>query len=359
MAGVYRTVVNTPKLSKVTPIIIGTLLSIPLVFAGIYFASGNFTRANDPVPHDVIITEITQNSAKVVWTTDQDTQTVIEYGTAPTALTFFAPEAEKTKQHSIDITLLTPSTTHYFQIRAGDKAYDNGGVPWTFTTRAVGSTTTGKVVTAPSTKPVSGGSSGSSKTIKISGSTKLQITTTQELPTVCGEIDCAKIRAKLGRGCKTEDYVKAGCIKAAPTVAYIPSTPAPTSAPTAIPITIPSPTPVQISSCSVDYIQPSSCQAWSWGTVDKNDTCRKSFYRYYLQCKNNSFVPTPNVTPPADIWYYNGPLTDIASNSATIPNPTTAPTPHGTVYCQVRAEDAIGGDSHATQWVRAYKSDCP
>lgn len=91
-------------------------------------------RASDAKPQNLSITDITQSSAVVKWTTDQENQVVVEYGTSPTSLTFFAPEATKTKDHRVELNLLTPETTYYFQVKAGDKIYDNGGVPWTFTT---------------------------------------------------------------------------------------------------------------------------------------------------------------------------------------------------------------------------------
>jgi len=116
---------------------LGLVASLLLGILGFRFLGEYLTsRASDAQPQNLAISAITQNSAKVVWTTDQENQVVIEYGTSPTSLTFFAPEAIKTKTHSIELNLLTKETTYYFQIKAGDRIYDNGGVPWTFTTLA-------------------------------------------------------------------------------------------------------------------------------------------------------------------------------------------------------------------------------
>ena len=99
------------------------------------FFQNSLTRAVDTAPHSVDITDITENSAHVVWTTDRESQGVVEYGTSPTSLSFFAPEGEKTAKHSVPLTLLSENTSYYFRIKVGDSAYDNAGVPWTFSTK--------------------------------------------------------------------------------------------------------------------------------------------------------------------------------------------------------------------------------
>jgi hypothetical protein len=118
--------IATIGLAVVTVLFIGIL--------GFRLMSGSFVRAEDIAPKNVTITDTSQNSAKVKWTTERETQSVVEYGTSPTSLTFFAPEAIKTKDHTVELNLLSGGTTYYFQIRTGDKKFDNGGVPWTFTT---------------------------------------------------------------------------------------------------------------------------------------------------------------------------------------------------------------------------------
>lgn len=102
------------------------------------FFQSSFTRAEDIAPRSVETVEVSENSAVVTWTTDQTSQAVVEYGSSPTSLTFFAPETEKTTAHSVSLTLLSANTTYYFQIKAGDKVFDNVGVPWSFTTKSVG-----------------------------------------------------------------------------------------------------------------------------------------------------------------------------------------------------------------------------
>ena len=114
-----------------------TLGVVGIVLVGVILFNllkDKFVSASNIAPRDVVISSITQTSAKVTWTTDSESQSVIEYGTSPTSLTFFAPESVKTKTHEVELNLLTPETTYYFQISTADKKFSNGGVPWTLTT---------------------------------------------------------------------------------------------------------------------------------------------------------------------------------------------------------------------------------
>lgn len=187
---------NNPIIKKAVAIVVGIAVFVVLVFG--YFKIFG-TRAADFEPRDVIVSNIEKNSVRATWATGVDTQGVVEYGTTPTALNFFAPEATKTKTHTIDLTLLSPSTTYYFDIRIGDIKYDNGGVPWTFTTKGAETS-----VSTPSAVPTQSLDSAQGKptpvqTLKISDGTN------------CTETDCEKIKALLGKGCSTQDYFR--CIK--------------------------------------------------------------------------------------------------------------------------------------------------
>jgi len=225
------------KIKKLSSIIIGIVIAIIL---GIFALNigGVFTRASDLEPRDVVISDITQNTAKISWTTGIETQGVVEYGTTPTALNFFAPEATRTKNHLLELTLLSPQTTYYFQIRIGDKKYDNGGVPWTFTTK-------GSETQSPNSQPTLIPTSPSQPTPTTNATPtpiqSLEIKTKpKNTPTafVCDETDCTKIREKLGKGCTTQDYFR--CLKKL--------TPTPTSSPLLSPTEIPTTSPTPTSS---------------------------------------------------------------------------------------------------------------
>ena len=179
---------NSPVIKKVSAIVIGIVIFVVLVFG--YFTIFG-TRAADFEPRDVIVSNIEKNSVRATWATGVDSQGVVEYGTTPTALNFFAPEATKTKTHSIDLTLLSPNTTYYFDVRVGDTKYDNGGVPWTFTTKGA-ETSVGTTPTIAPTQAVAQPTP--VQTLQISDGTN------------CTETDCEKIKTLLGKGCSTQDY---------------------------------------------------------------------------------------------------------------------------------------------------------
>lgn len=220
---------NMVGLKKIGAVVIGLILFVLIVILGFQIFG---TRAADVEPRDVVIADISQNSASISWTTGVETQAVIEYGTSPTALNFFAPEATRTKNHKVELTLLSPATTYYFQIRIGDKKYDNGGVPWTFTTK---STQTNQTV--PSLTPTE------ALNQPTASPTPVQVleVNNEDQPTptqaVCNETDCEKIKLNLGRGCTTQDYFR--CIrKLSPTAGETPTTaltPTATSTPSATP----------------------------------------------------------------------------------------------------------------------------
>lgn len=180
------------KLPKLTAVVVGSIISLALIIIG--FTVLRAGRAEDQTPRDVVVSDTTSNSAKITWATGNPTQGVVEYGVSPTALNLLAPETGVDLSHEVELTLLTPATTYYFQISIGGKKYDNAGVPWTFSTRS--SDEEGFEEASPT----------------------LSLTPTPSSPEVivspvstCNEITCEGIKQKLGKECTTQDYVK--CIK--------------------------------------------------------------------------------------------------------------------------------------------------
>ena len=262
-----------PALAKVG---IGVLAGLVVVVGGFLLVQNVFTKASDSAPRDLIINGITTNSAKLSWTTDQETQGVIEYGASPTSLNLFAPEPQQQKTHTVEITLLSPATSYYFQIRIGETKYDNGGVPWTFSTKIAGSdvpvatpsaTLAVTPVSAPTTVP--GQPTAATSAFGPLKSSSLRVVPTSPvlptavvLPTsapyvvptlpiyVCGETDCQKICQKIGSTCSTQDWMRSGCVgkyvlgscAIAPTITPSPTV-TPTAAATATPTATRTPTP--------------------------------------------------------------------------------------------------------------------
>lgn len=187
------------KAIKLTPIAIGLVIVFLIGLVVFKPLQNVMIRAEDVKPVDVNISEITDSSAKILWTTGRDIQGVVEYGLSPTDLNYFAPETAKVSSHSVDLTLLVPGNTYYFQIRIGDRQYDNSGVPWTFSTKGPGDS-------ADVSKP-----SQQSKPTPISSIDTSDMSDSSSL--TCDETDCLSIKAKLGKGCTTSDYIKAKCLK--------------------------------------------------------------------------------------------------------------------------------------------------
>lgn len=260
-----------PALVKVG---IGITAGLVVVVGGFLLVQNVFTKASDSAPRDLIINGITTNSAKLSWTTDQETQGVIEYGSSPTSLNLFAPEPQKQKNHTVEITLLSPATSYYFQIRIGETKYDNGGVPWTFSTKLAGSdvplATPSAILSVTPVPTVVGATPTSASAFGPLKSSSLRVVPTSRpivstptsvpyaVPTlpvyVCGETDCQKICQKIGSTCSTAEWHSSGCYgkytvgscAIAPTITPTPTvtpTPTATSTPTPTSTSTPTPTP--------------------------------------------------------------------------------------------------------------------
>ena len=76
-------------------------------------------------------------SAVVAWTTDKETQGVVEYGTTPASLLLRGLETEATTDHRVTLTTLKEGTTYYYRIRVGEDVFDNSGIPYSFKTKAI------------------------------------------------------------------------------------------------------------------------------------------------------------------------------------------------------------------------------
>ena len=86
------------------------------------------------LPQNVRVQEITQTTAKITWTTEKETQSIVYYGTDSQNLPLMAFESEPTKNHQVSLSLLSPQTTYFFKIKVGEKEFTDQGLPWQFTT---------------------------------------------------------------------------------------------------------------------------------------------------------------------------------------------------------------------------------
>ncbi len=148
------------------PTIIGLLiLSLGLV-GGILLVntgtSGFLPRASpETTPKNLRITNVSDKSFSVSWTTDSKTPGYIRYGTDPNALnTTITDDRDKISNsvgsfinHHVTLLSLNPSTQYYFKVGTGSTTmYDNAGSPYNITTLSP-STAPAKTVYGDVTNP--------------------------------------------------------------------------------------------------------------------------------------------------------------------------------------------------------------
>lgn len=247
------------KLTRVTAVIIGVLISIPLLVGGLLTYFGVFSRASFSAPVDVVVSKLTEGSATISWTTDEDAQSTVQYGTDPADMGLFFVETSATMSHTVNLTLLEESTTYYFVIVVNDEVYDNGGVPWNFTTKSSESAGDGEATPSASlsTTPTATPSgtltptegeeeptpTGEEEpTPEDSEPSPTRRPSTTRAPTIqastptrisCSTTNCSTILANLGPGkCSASDYQRciARQLTAAPTATQS-ATPSPTTTP--------------------------------------------------------------------------------------------------------------------------------
>lgn len=175
------------KNTRLLGIGVGLVLSfLLLAAASTAYMSGLFVNANNDAPQELIVRKVTDTTTEIYWSTQNETQGLIQYGTNPTELTLIAPEVIGGTDHSLNLTLLKPATTYYFNLKIGETVFDNGGVPWTFATKA----TSADGVSAPEGQ-------------------EIQPTSSNPPATTCPVTsDCMLIKRSLGLGCSTTDYYK-------------------------------------------------------------------------------------------------------------------------------------------------------
>lgn len=112
------------------------ILLFVIVFGARYVQSFLTKARAEALPKNVQVQEITQTAAKITWSTEKDSQSVLHYGTDPQNLPLMAFESEATANHQVSLSLLSPKTTYFFKIKVGEKEFTDQGLPWQFTTLA-------------------------------------------------------------------------------------------------------------------------------------------------------------------------------------------------------------------------------
>lgn len=190
------------KRSRLLGIGVGVMLSFLLLAAvSTAYFSGIFVSATNDSPTELIIRNVTDTTAEIYWTTQDETQGLIQYGTSASELTLLAPEVTAGKEHVQNLTLLQPSTTYYFRIKIGEKEFDNGGVPWTFGTKEEG-------VSGNKTNTSSETTDSQALPTGMSNEPTSAVGAQNEIGKCLTTTNCDEIKNLLGTVCQTSDYIK-------------------------------------------------------------------------------------------------------------------------------------------------------
>jgi hypothetical protein len=138
------------------PTIAGLLIIVIGLVAGIYLVRGTTyfkpQASEETSPKDVRITNISDSSFTVTWTTVANTEGFVNWGDNENSLNRLDKDeiSEKGSTHSVTISGLDEDTTYYFKINSSSVDYDNNGIAWT--------TKTGPLLPPPSRSSIASGS---------------------------------------------------------------------------------------------------------------------------------------------------------------------------------------------------------
>jgi hypothetical protein len=89
------------------------------------------------IKDDVASKDITKNSAVITWSTNENSDSRVKYGTSKENLDQAVHNATMTKDHQVALTGLSPDTTYYYQVNSTDgegNTNETSGEPYMFTT---------------------------------------------------------------------------------------------------------------------------------------------------------------------------------------------------------------------------------
>ena len=158
-------------------IIVGILITVGLVLSMDKIRSIFSGAASKQKPQGVRVTNVSANSATIVWQTPSVVAGQIEYGTTPGSFLLRASETTQKTNHNLTLSPLLPETIYYFRIRINEEIYDENGAPYSFTTKS-----TKQKMINPSESPSQ--AQYSIPTLKPVTPTSPPVTTSPALPTV-------------------------------------------------------------------------------------------------------------------------------------------------------------------------------
>jgi hypothetical protein len=146
------------KNKKTIFVIVASILAIFLI-AGLVLGMDKVKNlfgqaAGQQQPQGVRVTNITANSATIVWQTAIPTIGQVEYGTTPGSFLLRNAETNQNANHNLTLSPLLPETIYYFRIRIGSQIYDDNGAPYSFTTKATAEPTIAPTVPPQQDSPI-------------------------------------------------------------------------------------------------------------------------------------------------------------------------------------------------------------
>jgi hypothetical protein len=122
------------------PTILGIIILLAGTFAGVFFLHVNqvFKIGASPTvtPKDVRISNLSDTSATISWTTEGKTSDFVSYGDTQSVgnVENESQNNEKFINHAITLSGLKAATNYYYKINSEGTNFDNNGIPWQFTT---------------------------------------------------------------------------------------------------------------------------------------------------------------------------------------------------------------------------------
>ena len=118
------------------PTIIGLVILVIGIITGVFLIKSQrifkLGASSEEAPNDVRISNITDSSFVVSWTTDKETSGFVKWGKNISNLDKVENDtiSQKGYTHSSTIRSLTPQTDYYFKINSNSTDYDNQGTAW-------------------------------------------------------------------------------------------------------------------------------------------------------------------------------------------------------------------------------------
>ena len=168
-----------PTIIVIVILLIGIVVGVFLVRNRQIFRLG---ASGEITPKDVRITNITESSLTVSWTTDKESSGAVSFGKnevlGQTALGEIDGQSDL---HSAVISGLDPETNYFIKINSNDAEFDNNGVPWQASTGPVLTPTQNSIVISGKVQDPEGNpASGVLVYVAIGGGTPLSTLTSSD-----------------------------------------------------------------------------------------------------------------------------------------------------------------------------------